>query len=158
MPFFLFGYKLKQYDFTKKRLTGLVFFSVVWSLSFMAAYILADYYHINDQFSLGDRRYTLFPLCYVTAVFGSMAIIYLSQILALSRLISLGLAFLGRHSLCLLCVHYMDSMYTNVYLRTDFFVYNSILRIAADVIICLFVLKIIDVIKSNSFARRFKAN
>lgn len=153
MLLFLCGYSLKGYDFTKRKYLGFSVFFGIWLLSFMLTYVVFGKYQIVNYFGLGERQYTFFPLCYVTAVSGSMAIAYLCQIIVSYCSNLKALLFLGRHTLCLLCVHYLDDLYKVLWFRSNNLYFNSLIRMIIDVSVCIVLLKIGDIFKSRGWLK-----
>ena len=132
MPFFLFGVWFKKVDINNHRLFLIISSFVVWLISFSFVYFV-----FHDYLELAGRRYPLFPICYVTAVTGTVFISYLSRMIVdfpLARPVT----YFGSISLWLFCAHAMDYLYSFAYNRTGNSVINGIIRICLDCIVAFF--------------------
>lgn len=132
MPFFYIGILLKAVDMEKRAVQyGCISF-VVWASTLFLCFIAKKTY-----LELACRRYTLFPICYVTAIAGTMLINYFSIVVGKFK-IAKFFTYLGRNSMYMLWVHIMDYLAKPIWNITDNNWVNSIVRIAVDV--ALFVL------------------
>lgn len=99
MLFYLVGYALKRYNIKPLWLLTLVPFwiiSIIWSHIWMV-----------------QCNYGMFPIDVLGAVAGSTCVYYCSKYLTLTR-ISKFFEWVGRNSLCILCVHLIE-MKTRLY-------------------------------------------
>lgn len=77
MPFFYFGNYLKSIDMQKKQiLFGSASF-IIWIGTLIMCYKFK-----NNYMELACRRYTLFPVCYITAIAATMFVGYFSVIVS----------------------------------------------------------------------------
>lgn len=77
MPFFYFGNYLKSIDMKKNK-------SYLGSISFIIwiGTLIMCYKFENNYMELACRRYTLFPVCYITAIAATMFVGYFSVIVS----------------------------------------------------------------------------
>lgn len=105
MPFFFWGYRMKKMDVTARPWKKLLLWGVVW----IALYLLGEpNYEIRSYLEFACRRYTLFPICYIAAIAGTMTISEGSVICEKFKILSKPLCYLGKNSLYMLCVHILD--------------------------------------------------
>lgn len=131
MPFFYCGYILKGWDFNRKTKQG-------FYLSFCGfLFFLLMTYNQKIAFSI-PCRYFLVPLCYLTGIFGTLFFGYLFKIL-LQRIKLPFLSYLGKNTLTLFLVHFLEYTYTSEYIIADSHIFTGVIRIIADIII-LFVI------------------
>lgn len=87
----------------------------------------------------------MFPLCYFTAISGTLCIIELSYIACnLFEFIKRPILYFGKHSLYLLFVHAMDYLYTNYWNSSNLF-HASIKRVLLDVIVFFALMKCVNI-------------
>lgn len=105
MLFFFFGYKLKNFDFKKHQLIVFLVCLVLWLGLFFLTFT-----NFNEMtyYEVWCRRYPLYPLCYISAMCGSLVFMYLIRWFCKIKYIYKPFAFLGRWSIILLCVHDID--------------------------------------------------
>lgn len=109
MPFFFWGYHMKKMDVTDRPWKKFLFWGIVW----IALYLLGEpNYEIRSYLELACRRYTLFPLCFVAAIAGTMMISEASVICDRFHILSKPMTYLGRNSLYMLCVHAIDTYWS----------------------------------------------
>ena len=72
--FFFVGYKLKTYNFEKNQLLRFILLLIIWAGTLLLTwpnFLNPTYYEV------WYRRYTLFPVCIICAICGTMAFLYL---------------------------------------------------------------------------------
>lgn len=127
LPFLYIGYHFKEIEnlniFTLKKvwLWGIVL--LFWALLAMLSY--------QNCFNLAARRYPLFPLCFVTAILGSLVCIALSKLLEKAK-IFLPIQFFGRYCLYFYVVHCIDFMWESWWRITNNIFLNFLTRFAID--------------------------
>lgn len=103
MPFFYFGHCMQYMNLTESPLKKLGFWFAIWigtlALTFTGSWTYME---------LAVRRYPLFPVCYITAIAGTMAIVELSVFLCKFKKLMSGFICIGKNSIYLLCIHIMD--------------------------------------------------
>lgn len=141
MPFFLFSIVIKKADIKNKALLWLFVTLAVWGLTF--AY---SYYVHNTYLELSVRRYPLFPLCYVTAIAGTMFVSYSSVFISKLGFFGKGIVWLGKNSIYLFCVHELDGNISFLWQLTGNKVSDGFIRIAVDIAFCIVVANIANLI------------
>ncbi|RKI88676.1 hypothetical protein D7V94_19055 [Parablautia intestinalis] len=141
MPFFWFGDYLKHANLNRKRAAGCIVSLLIWGITFAMSYFIK-----NDYMELAGRRYPLFPLCYITAMAGTMFICYFSQYMLMLGGLAKPLVYIGRNSIYLYCVHAMDYVYGFIWSRTNSNIVNGMIRIVADVFMCVILVRVIKLI------------
>ena len=153
MPFFLFGFYLQKGNLYTKRFTGGLASIILYLCGFAVIHHLIGADKFGVYLNLASRVYTYFPLCFLVAIAGSMIIIYSCQIIVSLHLAPPLLVFLGKHSMCLFLVHYMDYMYKFIWLYSDNCIINILLRICVNILLCILFVKTIELIgKRNQSA------
>lgn len=130
-PLFYVGMHLYAFRVENKPAFKLVLSGAIWAGVLIISYVFA--YHYME---LACRRYTLYPLCYVGAVAGTMAVAELSVVVCSMKKVVAPLLYLGKYSLYMLCIHILDSslFYKFWNLSGNSYV-NAFLRIAIDSLI-----------------------
>ena len=106
LPFFLIGNLLQGKPLNSYVLRNTLVYAVTW-----AGTLLLSFAFSRNYLELAARRYTLYPLCYVTAVSGTLALAGFSILsLKLGKIIQ-PLLILGKHSLVMLFIHCMDYLW-----------------------------------------------
>lgn len=101
--FMFTGYKLKNYDFSKKPLLRNLILLIIWG----ALITLMWFSDKNGTYmAISNRRYTLFPICYIAAIAGSLLYLQLCFYIekAMPKVIK-PFAFLGKYTLYMVLVH-----------------------------------------------------
>ncbi|MGI6057196.1 MAG: acyltransferase family protein [Bilifractor sp.] len=73
-----------------------------------ACLLLFQYFRFHEYADLSQRRYSQFPLCYIVAIFGSLAVMYFSRLLDREGFPFRQLRYIGQYSMDILCIHIMD--------------------------------------------------
>lgn len=141
---------LGQY-FSKKKITEstnsrLITSLAIWLIT-ISILLLTNSYTLNLPF----RVYPLFPLCYVTAVTGTLFISYLSQYLVKFHRLASPLVYLGKYSLYLLCIHCLDHIYEPIWHLTDMTLLNGVIRIIIDSAILVLIVNYLIPKRDNKF-------
>ena len=140
MPFFYWGYRMKRMDLTKSPLKKALIWGVIWIVTLM---ITVPDWEIRIYLELANRRYPLFPICFVTAVAGTMCISELSVIFCKAKHLVKPIVFLGRNSLYLLCVHILDGNWESVWHVEGHQFHTALRRCVADIIVFLAVMLVL---------------
>lgn len=102
--FLFLGYKLKNFDFSKRPLLRNIILLIVWGATMVIMWFSATG---GTYMAISNRRYTLFPLCYICAVAGSL--LFLQVIFwiekYLPKVMTKPISFLGRYTLYIVCIH-----------------------------------------------------
>lgn len=143
LPFFIVG---KEYDVFKvenKPFKKMYLCFLIWALLLLISYILTHTY-----LELACRRYTLYPLCYITAIMGTVMISEFSVLACKLKRISKPFLYLGKNSLYMLCIHILDfSLFYKLWSITNNNYINMLLRVTVDSIIFVILMSVIGFIK-----------
>ena len=133
MPFFYCGYKLKKVDVKHWALKKLFIWSIVW---ISTLYITFPDYNNWTYLELAMRRYNLFPICYLTAVAGTMMVIEFSVLMCnkLNKIVK-PIMYVGKNSLYLLCIHAMEYNWYKIWYIENHQFYSAIKRTIVDLLI-----------------------
>ena len=151
-PFFLFGKWLKSYDLEKKALKVSLISFVVWAALYNLVWLWK-----HEYLELAPRKYAayLYPVCIICAIAGTMLVSGFSQIISKLR-ITAPIKYLGRNSLYLLCIHYLDEQYKSLYKVTSNDYINMLIRIGIDLIVFVLLMLVIKGIKALAAKRKSK--
>lgn len=108
LPFFHMGDCLKQVPLTGHPWKLLILSCILWLSTLLLEY--PDFSQWT-YLELAWRRYPHYPLCFITAAAGSLFLFALSILTLRLRFIARLLIVLGRHSMCMLCIHIMDYLW-----------------------------------------------
>ena len=134
-PFFLFGLWLKRFVWEKRAIPTLLISLMVWGLLFTVTWLYS-----GSHLELAPRNYTLFPLCFVCAIAGTMSISSLSWFISKVNYVNEPIKYIGKHSLILLWIHCYDGAFENVYNVTDTPLVNGLIRTGIDLVVFVFVM------------------
>lgn len=147
MPFFYFGNYLKNVDMKNKSLQYACISFGVWTITLLICYVAKHAY-----MELACRRYTLFPLCYVTAIAGTMFISYFSTIVERLKMMK-PFMYLGKNSMYMLWVHIMDYTVSFIWNTTSNKFINAIIRIIVDVVLFVILIQVLSLINIKKIYR-----
>lgn len=122
-----------------------VFISLIlWLLTFEWSYITQ-----NEILSLSSRVLPLFPICFISATFGSLFIILISKLVVKHSCVK-PIIFIGKHALIFYIVHSIeDCFYHTAYKGIENRIIKISVRIFVISVISLILIKIISLIKSR---------
>ena len=128
-PFLYVGYKwqaicssIKELS-KKQKILILLFTFIGWLTIALVSY--------KECFSVVDRSYPLYPLCFVGALAGSSLLILLAQCLAKIKLF-LPIQFLGRYCIYFFFIHCIDTIWQSWYMITNNNFLNFLTRVAIN--------------------------
>lgn len=111
-----------------------------WNVVIFISFIFWIYWWENGIYiELGIRYYPKFVICIFEAVCGCLCIFALSKVLN-NTIFSKMLAYIGQHTLLILCVHYLDWMINFLWYGKEIW-RVCILRTVIDIIIALGIVK-----------------
>ena len=141
--FFYAGYKMKTV-YLQKSTWEKTFISLFISLLVWLVTLIIEYPDIKiwTYLELAQRRYPLFPLCYITAICGTLFISFLSVILCRLKYLSQPLLFIGKNSFYLLLIHCIDFTWAK-YWKIGGELRTAVYRIGTD----LFIFGLLIIIK-----------
>lgn len=95
----------------------------------------------SGYFELASRKYTLFPICYLCSIAGSIAVCLFSQMLNSNTIFFKTIKIIGRNSLVLLFIHKIDYWYRSWFINVCS---NNVLlivfRLITDIAVLYFVI------------------
>lgn len=132
LPILYVGNCLKNYNFHEKIQKKTLFgWFLVWGITLFLTFFISKNY-----MELAYRRYSLYPLCFITAVAGILAISEVSVILtAKVKYLLKPFCVLGRYSMYMLGVHYMDLIWRFIWYIEGEEYLSTILRVISDIIV-----------------------
>lgn len=143
--FFFAGYKLKSYDMTKhsfcNSLLRIVFYLILWLFTLWLTFPNPDNW---TYLEFACRRYHTFPVCYMTAFFGTMFFIELSHLLSKAKPLSTPIIYIGKNSMYLLLVHCLDTIFSKYFANYPNQFIQALARVICNLIIFAIVMLIIE--------------
>ena len=136
--FLWFGNCIKSVHFQKHLYPFVVVTAAIWGGTLMVSLFVRGTY-----LELAARKFPLFPLCYITAVAGSLFVIGIGIILDTHKILSDPFAWLGRNSMRIYCVHAMDYLLSKFWNISDNGFLNGIVRILLDVAVSEFIVYVL---------------
>lgn len=136
LPFFYHGYRMKFMHLNEYPLHKMLIWILVWLIT-LALTFTGHWTYME----LAVRRYTLFPICYISAIAGTMAICECSIILCRLKRITIPIISIGKNSMYLLCIHILDSYWNKIWFVHGHQFNSAVRRLLADLaIFCLIIL------------------
>ena len=141
LPFFVVGEYLKNFSFKQNAVRKLLISFAIWASTFLITELITKSY-----LELAAHRYPLFPLCYITAVAGTIFISEICLIISDKFTISKSISYLGRFSLYMLCIHSMDWLWRNIWdVHNPPYIYiyileEILLRCAEDILLFVMIM------------------
>ncbi len=132
MPFLWYGNYLKNIEFTNKTFLKFGIFSVLFCLFLVVEFILC-----RNYLELACRRYALYPISFVIAILGTMAVAYFSQLLQKIKIFC-WLNFIGEKSFLIFSIHYLDFLWKPLCHLTGNNIVDGFIRCVIDVAIMSF--------------------
>jgi fucose 4-O-acetylase-like acetyltransferase len=144
LPFFVIGKNFNLFDVENNAFFKMIFSFCVWLILFVLIYLSTHTY-----MELACRRYTLFPLCYIVAVSGTLMISEFSVIACNYNAISKAVCYLGKNSLYMLCIHKLDKLLSSLWELSNYTYINALLRILVDIVLFILFMFAFTRIKKN---------
>lgn len=124
VPFVLFGYMIKSFEFKETgrshKCLAFVFSLLIFAVAFSAYYVN---FHPRGTFKMGEIMKPCLSLFYLSALGGSLAVISLCQILKKIRIVN----WLGQNSLVIMCVHFPLAQWLNTYVsQTIYYIHGGV--------------------------------
>lgn len=145
MPLFYYGDNMKKENYNQ----SIIISFVCWAVLFL---LTSPGFSTWTYLELSIRRYPLYPICFIAAIYGTLFICNISKKITGLGVVTSPLLFIGKNSLYLFVVHCVD--YLPCILRlwkvTGNELINAIFRICVDIVIFLFVISIKYIISKVS--------
>ena len=113
MPFLYIGYYSKNCSFEKHAVRKACIWFAIWMVTLWITY---PDYSSRTYLELACRRYSVWPICYLTAVAGTFFVGECSVIVQKYTVLAKPINYLGRNSLYLLCIHILDKLWNSFWL------------------------------------------
>lgn len=159
-PFLALGMLLREKKRDKASFPNIVISLSCWALLAVLSVNVGK----MEAMDVALRQYPLFPVCILIAATGSVAFCELAKLVAEihwikeSSRIFRGLLFLGKNSLWLMCIHYMDGLWRPIYSHFENNLLTVTLRVLLDCAACFaFVLcmnKVVPILKNRMTKRK----
>lgn len=146
LSFLLCGHCLRGRDLQTGAAKKMFISAGIWCAGILLAWLLDARY-----LELASRHYNLFPICYITAVAGTLMVCQFSVSIAEHlRILKRPLVYCGRHSLELLCVHTLDHLWEKLYQGiSSSEIVTACIRIGVDLVIFMIYMFIKEMFGQN---------
>lgn len=108
IPFIYFGCCLKSNMNNLNSVKSIAVWGGIWLITLAVEFNCLDNW---TYLELACRRYNLFPICYITAIAGTMFVCGVSTLICKLKVLKYPLIRYGRDSLLLLTIHAVDYMW-----------------------------------------------
>ena len=147
MPFFYFGYYLKSCKISENNRKIAIYSLLIWIIGI----IISNFWTDQDKYfylDVAQRIYPLVPLCYIIAAAGTL-LISCGSIFLTDRFSKLSkpLIYIGKYSLYLLCIHYLDVLFKSIWNSTGTSIGDCLIRLALDLLLLAAFVKLAELIK-----------
>ena len=149
-PFFAFGNLLKRFDWEHKSDRRMMLCILIWGVCFFLTYPNPDDW---TYLEVGLRRYSVFPISYLCALTGTVALGVLGQYIgrwekqpAFGKTVSMiakPFYIIGKNSMYLLCIHIMDQLWDFIWYVEGHQFLSAIRRLGTDLLIFAVVMIIV---------------
>lgn len=142
MPFLYFGTQLKRLCLEEKWGEKLVLFTITW----IGLFVVSS----DKLFNLAGRYYPVYPLCFITAIVGTIMICLWSIGLCKFKKFVTPLLFLGRNSIYMMCIHVLDySLLKHLWDVSNNLYIRIMLRLTVDIFVFALVMVFIKYIRKR---------
>ena len=138
-PLFLFGHWLKGFEWKKRAIQNILISFVIWAILFGISWK-----YFGTFMELADRRYTIFPWCFVCAIAGTMVVSGISWFVSKIKYVKEPIKYIGKHSIIMIWIHFYDEYFINIYESTESPLINGLIRVGLDVAVFALVMFAID--------------
>lgn len=152
-PLFLFSKGLRKYNIEKKTFKTLIISFIIWVILFFVSMNIDGTY-----LELACRRYTLFPVCFICAISGTIFVSCFSQIILKLKKVCTPIKYLGKNTLIILWIHCFDIYWKTFYELTSSKFVNAIIQVILDLIIFALIMIIIEYIKNIKRSKEYVNN
>lgn len=99
----------------------------------------------KSYFELAIRRYPLFPICYLSAIAGTMCICEFSVLCCQIKGVHAAFEYLGKNSIFLLCIHCLDSFWRKIWYVANRQYLTALKRLICDLLLFAFLMCFIEI-------------
>lgn len=149
-PYFFIGDLLKDFNYESDANKLLISNGILWGGVLAIMFLLT-----RNYLQIAPRIYPLYPLCLFGSVFGSLCLVSFCYIISNPKIlnkISTIWGFLGKKSMQILFVHYLDIFWKPLWFNNNPYI-TALLRVLVDLLIFL----IVDLI-STFFKLRWRTD
>lgn len=146
LAIFFFFWMGKNFD--KFQIEKNTYKKLLLSLSIWLALLAVTYFCSHRYLELATREYTLFPLCYIIAIAGTVMISTLSVLFSRLKLLAKPVLYLGRSSLWLLCIHKIDNLWNRWFNCSNQYI-RALLAVVTDLLVLILIKYIVSRWKEN---------
>ena len=129
LPFLYAGYFTKRVDMHKTPIFYGILAMIFWLLSLNWCFLFGYTY-----LELTTRVYVIFPVCYITAICGSLFVSYIGVVTE-RFMVMRPLIYLGKNSMYLLWVHCFDEYFISLWNYPGNLYISMVIRIVLDIAI-----------------------
>ncbi|MBQ1171882.1 MAG: acyltransferase family protein [Lachnospiraceae bacterium] len=149
LPFFLCGQFIKRINISKAPFMYGICSFLIW---ITGLFLMHPHPRNTEHLDFFARKYPFYPLCFFTAITGSVFLC--TCCIILSKLhISKFFALIGKHSLILLLIHYFDSIWKTIWISPSDQYIRVLLRLLMDIAIFLLIILVrilINIVKKRT--------
>lgn len=143
-PFFYVGTCLKKMDMNKSYIKRTCIMLVIFVTTLLVT--CSDPFK-RTYLELAARRYPLFPVCYITAIAGTLVLSGIAILISKGKILNYIFSFIGKKSLYLYCVHSIDTAWNRFWSFKENQYLSAIVRIIIDLAIFTLLVLVIDFLK-----------
>lgn len=154
MPFFYVGYKLKNFNLESHCIRNLCLHGIFWAATLFICF--SDWKRWTYM-ELATRRYPLYPMCFLTAISGTMVICYLSSLATKIGKLITPVIYIGKYSLYILLVHCMDELWRDAWSINEHQLYSAALRILTDLFVFFILMIVLNIFRKIRLRKIIRA-
>ncbi len=131
LPMFFIGSRFELFQVESRPVKKFVIYVVLW-----LATLLPFHFFAHNYMELACRRYLYFPLCYATALLGTLMVSEFGEIVCKLPKLSRFFIYLGKNSMYMLCIHILDSYLFKPFWELSANLYlNALCRVLVDMVV-----------------------
>lgn len=143
LPLLAFGDYLKHINLRKHLIIYTVVSFIIWLSTFGVEFFIK-----NSYLELALRNYTLYPLCFVTALSGVLFVSCLSMILLRIHKLMIPFIFIGKNSMYFFWAHIVDYILNPLWSISSNPLIIVGLRLIVDTVLFILIICSIKIVKS----------
>lgn len=145
IPLFYIGQHFNVFNVKKSPIKKFFLYALIWGIFLIITYVLG-----HHCLELASRRFPAYPLCFITALAGTLMVSEFSVFCCQYNFLSRPIQYIGKNSLYLLCIHTLEWDYlTKLWNISSNMYICTIIRIMLD--LSLFLLFML--LRSKCFKR-----
>ena len=152
LPFFVTGFYLRKNIGVLAKNMLMFFCGIIW-IVITVIIIVSDMPYLE----LAARRYSFFPISFITAICGSLFVIKICSLLQTNKKICKGIIYVGKRSMYIYFVHSIDTIWGFIWNVNKYNIAISIIiRMVLDIILGLLISVGLERIKEIKVSKRNK--